>query len=76
MCGESVEVKVCVKPRSKRSEVVGFEDGCLVVKVTSPPIGGRANEELIKLLKRYFKAKRVTIVKGERDKVKIVLVEK
>ncbi len=71
-----MKVKVCVKPRANKSEVVGYEDDCLVVKVTSPPIGGRANDELIKLLKKYFKAKRVRIIKGEKERVKIVEIEK
>ena len=68
-------VKVCVKPNSPKSEVVGEEDGCLVVRVAAPPQGGKANRELVKLLKKYFKAKKVEIVKGHTSRVKVVKVE-
>jgi uncharacterized protein (TIGR00251 family) len=69
-------LKVCVKPNAPVSEVVGYEDDCLVVKVAAPPQGGKANRELVKLLKKYFKAKKVEIVKGHTSRVKIVVVEK
>ena len=68
-------VKVCVKPNSPKSEVVGEEDDCLVVKVAAPPHGGKANRELVKILKKYFKAKKVEIVKGHTSRVKVVKVE-
>ncbi len=69
-------LKVCVKPNAPVSEVVGEEDGCLVVKVAAPPEGGKANKELTKLLKKYFKAKKVEIVKGHTSRTKIVRVIK
>ena len=59
-----------------KTEVVGIEADCLVVKVSAPPEGGRANRELVKFLKKHFKAKKVEIVKGEKSRVKIVKVIK
>ncbi|ALU11770.1 hypothetical protein EYM_04550 [Ignicoccus islandicus DSM 13165] len=69
-------VKVCVKPNSAKSEVVGWEGDCLVVRVDAPPERGKANKELIKLLKKYFKAKDIEIVKGATSKVKLIRVVK
>ncbi len=69
-------VKVCVKPNSPKSEVVGWDDDCLIVKVEAPPERGKANKELTKLLKKYFKAKSVEIVKGATSKVKLVRIVK
>ena len=71
-----MRVKVCVKPNSPISEVVGYEDDCLVVRVSAPPRDGKANNELIKLLRKYFKAKSVRIISGHTSKVKIVEIEK
>jgi hypothetical protein len=44
------------------------------VYVKSPPIGGKANKELIEVLAEYFKIKKreVRIIKGEKSKEKIV----
>ena len=69
-------IKVCVKPNSPKSEVVGWEGDCLVVKVSAPPERGKANKELTKLLKKHFKAKSVEIVKGATSRVKVVRVVK
>ncbi len=69
-------INVCVKPNAPKSEVVGWEEDCLVVKVSAPPEGGRANRELLKLLKKHFKAKKVEIVRGERSRTKVVKIVK
>ena len=39
---------------SSRSEIVGEIDGALKVKLASPPVGGAANAELIKLFAKKF----------------------
>ncbi len=71
-----MRVKVCVKPNASRSEVVGYEEDCLVVRVAAPPREGKANKELLKILKKYFKAKKVEIISGHTSRVKIVEVVK
>ena len=65
-----------MKPNASKSEVVGEEDDCLVVRVAAPPREGKANRELIKLLKKYFKAKKVEIVAGHTSREKIVEIIK
>jgi uncharacterized protein (TIGR00251 family) len=64
-------IKVKVKPGSKTSEILGFEKDVLVVKVKAQPEKGRANEELITLLKKQLK-KRAHIVSGAASRKKIV----
>ncbi len=76
MPGQFVRIKVCVKPNAKKNEVVGYEDDCLVVKVAAPPREGRANKELLKLLKKYFKAKKVEIISGHASRLKVVEIVK
>lgn len=49
------------------------EGGELVFYTDEPPVRGRANAALLKLLKRALKAD-VEIVRGERDRVKLVYV--
>ena len=65
---------VRVQPRSSRDEVVRKPDGSLKVYMTAPPVDGKANEALTKLLAGEFgvAASRVRIVRGERSKDKVV----
>ena len=69
---EAIEFSVRVIPRSSRSEIAGEHDGAIKVKLTSPPVDGAANTELIKLFaKKLGVAKSaVEIVSGETSKTK------
>jgi hypothetical protein len=69
-------LKVYLQPRSSRNEIVGtYRDG-IKVKVTAPPIEGKANEALIKFLAKEFKisASSVEIIKGHNSREKIVRI--
>ncbi len=70
--------KVRVLPRSSRNEVVGeMADGTLKVKLTAPPVDGRANIALVDLLSNYFTVKKIhiKIISGLTSKNKIVKIE-
>lgn len=67
-------LKIKVEPRSSKSEVVGpYGDG-LKVKLTSPPVEGKANKELIEVLAKKFgiSKKNVEIIAGQSSKHKTV----
>jgi uncharacterized protein (TIGR00251 family) len=70
-------LEVRVQPRAPRDEIAGERDGRLVVRVTAPPVDGRANDAVRKLLaKRLGVARgRVTVVRGEAGRDKLVEVE-
>ena len=74
----SVTIEIRVQPRASRDEIVGERSGVLVVRLTAPPVEGRANEALCRLLaKRLGVARgRVTVVRGERSREKVVRVER
>lgn len=67
---------VRVIPRSSRSEIIGEYDGALKVKLSSPPVDGAANAELIKLLAKEFRVPRsqVELLSGQTSKLKQVRV--
>ena len=69
---EAIEFSVRVIPRSSRSEIAGEHDGAIKVKLTSPPVDGAANAELIKLFAKRLGVSRsdVHIVSGETSKTK------
>ncbi|HEY9700330.1 MAG TPA: DUF167 domain-containing protein [Trichocoleus sp.] len=54
-------LRVKVKPNSKKQTIQTAEDGSLVVSIKSPPIDGKANEELIKLLAAEFQVTKSSI---------------
>jgi uncharacterized protein (TIGR00251 family) len=70
-------ISVRVQPRSARNEIAGERAGALVVRLTAPPVEGRANDALCRLLaKRLGIGKtRVTIVRGAGSRDKVVRVE-
>jgi hypothetical protein len=73
----SLTIPVRVQPRSSRSEIVGVRDGVLVVRVTAPPLDGRANDAVCRLLATCLRVRTssVAIVRGERSRDKLVRVE-
>jgi uncharacterized protein (TIGR00251 family) len=70
-------ISVRVQPRAGRDEIAGERAGTLLVRLTAPPVEGRANEALRRLLaKRLGVGKtRVTIVRGTASRDKVVRVE-
>ena len=70
-------ISVRVMPRARSGGVVGLREGVLLVRVTAPPVDGRANEAVCRLLADLLgvRPSRVTIVRGERARDKVVGVE-
>jgi uncharacterized protein (TIGR00251 family) len=70
-------IAVRLQPRASRDEIVGLRDGILVVRVTAPPVDGRANTALCKLVAQRagVAASRVSVVRGARSRDKLVAVE-
>jgi uncharacterized protein (TIGR00251 family) len=67
---------VHVRPRASRDELVGVRDGVLVARVSAPPLEGRANAALCRLIARAagVAPSRVSVVRGERSREKLVRV--
>ena len=70
----SLIIKIKVKPRSSISGIVGPYGDSLKVKLTSPPVEGKANQELIEVLAKEYgiSKKNVEIVSGHNSKNKTV----
>ena len=66
-----------VQPRARRDELVGWRDDVLVVRVQAPPVDGRANRALCRLIARCagVPPSRVSVVRGESARDKLVQVE-
>jgi uncharacterized protein (TIGR00251 family) len=72
-----VRFSVRVQPRASRNEVVGIYGDALKVRLTSPPVDGAANDELVKFFAHVFAVARrdVRILAGESSRSKIVEIE-
>ncbi len=66
-----------VQPRAKRDEIAGQRAGALLVRVTAPPVEGRANEAVRKLIARRLRIAptRVAIARGAGSREKLVRVD-
>lgn len=71
---DGVELAVKVVPGSSRNEIVGVWNAALRVAVAAPPEGGKANQQLIRVLADNFGVKRaaVRIVRGQAQPLKRV----
>ncbi|MEK2644098.1 DUF167 domain-containing protein [Bdellovibrio sp. BCCA] len=69
-----VRLHLFIQPKSSKNEVVGPHNGELKIKITAPPIDGRANEGLIEFLSDYFDIPKrsVVLVKGDTGRHKTV----
>ena len=71
---EYLIINVKVEPRSSRSGIVGPYGDAIKVKLTSPPVEGKANTELVEVLAKNLgiAKKNVEIISGKNSKNKIV----
>lgn len=69
-------IKIKVEPRSSKSAIVGPYGDALKVKLTSPPVEGKANKELIDLLSKELKIPKrdIEIISGQSSKNKVVRI--
>lgn len=73
----STKLVVRVTPRARRDEVVGWRDGILRLRVLAPPVEGKANAAVAKLLARALgvSTRDIAIARGSRSRDKQVVVE-
>jgi uncharacterized protein (TIGR00251 family) len=67
-------LKVRVQPGASRNEIAGMRDGVVIVRVTAPPVDGKANKAACKLLAETcgIPPSRVEIVRGDSHRDKVV----
>ncbi|MFC1940318.1 DUF167 domain-containing protein [Chloroflexota bacterium] len=69
-------IVVRVQPNASQNKVVRFEDGVCYLRIATPPVKGKANQELIKFLSNVLgigKAN-LTIEKGMTSRKKIIAI--
>ena len=73
---EGVVLEVKVIPGSSRNALVRTSEGGLTVRLTAPPVEGKANKALVKFLGKTLRIppSSITILRGHASREKIVLI--
>ncbi len=74
--GEAASFRIHLQPKASREAIVGEVDGILRLRVTAPPLEGRANEACLRLLAKALDlpVSRLRIAVGEHARVKTIRV--
>ena len=69
-------INIKVTPRSSKNEIIPQSDGSYKIRLTVPPVDGKANEKIIELLSDYFDVakSKVVIVRGESSRNKTLSI--
>ena len=70
-------ISVRVSPNATHSEVVALKDGVWQIKVSAPPVKGKANNELIAFLSKALGVSKgsLSIAKGHASRNKFIAIE-
>ena len=70
-------ISVRVYPNATKNEVVGFGDGAWQVRISAPPVKGKANKELISFLSKVLGIGKgsLSIAKGHTSRSKVIAVD-
>ncbi|MGB3758899.1 MAG: DUF167 domain-containing protein [Rivularia sp. (in: cyanobacteria)] len=66
-----------VKPNSNQQQIIDEADGSLTIRLKSPPVDGKANEELIKVLSKKFNVPKsyIRIKSGASSRQKLIEID-
>lgn len=70
-------IQIKVKPNSRLSLLEQKVDGTWVAQIKSPPVDGKANEELLRLVAKHFGCRKsnVSIKTGGSSRTKLIQIE-
>jgi len=74
--GDAASFRIHLQPKSSHEGFVGEADGILKLRVTAPPVEGRANEACLRLLAEVLDLtiSRLRIVSGQHARLKTIRV--
>jgi uncharacterized protein len=74
---EGVIVSLYVLPNAPKSEIIGEYNNSLKIKIQSPPVDGKANEEIVRFFSKKLEISKskIALLKGDKSKLKKLLVK-
>ena len=69
-------ILVKVKPRARTSRLEQCPDGSWSAEIKAPPVDGKANTELIRIISKHFKCPKASVVikSGAGAKLKLIQI--
>ncbi len=70
-------LQIKVKPNARVSALTAQADGSWLAEIKAPPIDGKANDELIRLIAEHFDCRKIqiTIKSGSTGRLKRVVID-
>ena len=74
---DGVSIRVKVRPRSSRKGIEGVSGDIVNISLTSPPVEGAANEQLIEVLSEELGVKKsaIQILRGASSRYKVIAIK-
>ena len=74
---QGIVIAVRVKPNARVSSLEEVEGGVWLARLKSPPVDGKANEELLELIARHFGCRKsaVSLKSGASARLKLVRID-
>lgn len=72
-----MKIFVKAKPKAREEEVLKVDENHFIVAVKEPPVDGKANEAIVRVLSEYFKIPKaqVRIISGQKSRQKIIEID-
>jgi uncharacterized protein (TIGR00251 family) len=75
--GSTVEFDVLVQPKASRNACVGLHDGRLKIRITAPPVDGKANAAVKKFLAKTLGISKSQVIivsgaSGRRKRIRLI----
>lgn len=73
----SLKIQVQVKTKSSFEKIEQIDSTNFIVKVSVPPVDGKANERIVELLSKHFKVpkSKIHLILGMKSKIKVFEIE-
>jgi uncharacterized protein (TIGR00251 family) len=73
---DTLILQLHLQPKAKKDEIVGPHGDALKVRITAPPVDGKANAHLLKFLARVFgvRQQQVSLLSGDSSRQKRVAI--
>lgn len=74
---QKTTISIRVQPNAAKTEITGFADDTLRVRIAAPPIKGKANKELLSFLYRLLPVSKdsISIIRGHTARNKIIAID-
>lgn len=74
---EGIILKIHCQPKSSKTEISGFFNECIKLKVQQPPVDNAANEACIKYLSKFLNIGKsgIMLIRGDKSREKEFLIK-